>query len=102
MKNTKSNKNNTRVAPYRNGEFFKVVGAGKIEIGNDPNSVCGNVEGFSIGVEWGAHGYAGGVMDKKEAKRLADFIYDKLFYIPPTQEYIKIKKVKKWKHHNYV
>ena len=59
-------------------EFFEVQGAGKIQVGDSAECECGTAIGFHVGVEWGQWGYAGGVMDAKEAKRLADFIYDRL------------------------
>ena len=49
-------------------------GAGKIQISKEPDSMTGGATGFSFGVEWGAHGYTGGVIDKKEAVRLARHI----------------------------
>ena len=57
-----------------NYEYFDVPGAGKIQISIDPNSRTGDVQGFSFGVEWGRNGYTGGVIDKKEAVRLARHI----------------------------
>jgi hypothetical protein len=53
---------------------FDVVGAGIFRIGNSAKCRCGGKTGFSIGVEWGQHGFAGGVMDKKDAIRLAQHI----------------------------
>ena len=44
-----------------------------------------------MGVEWGENGYAGGVIDREEAKRLADFIYDRLGHMPLGYDYITIK-----------
>lgn len=57
-----------------NYEYFDVPGAGKIQIGKEPSATTGGAQGFSFGVEWGQHGYAGGVIDKKEAVRLARHI----------------------------
>jgi len=57
-----------------NYEYFDVPGAGKIQIGKEPNCSTGGAKGFTFGVEWGQHGYAGGVIDKKEAVRLARHI----------------------------
>lgn len=51
--------------------YFDVQGAGKIQIGKKPGAITGNAEGFSFGVEWGSNGYIGGVLDKKEAIKLA-------------------------------
>jgi hypothetical protein len=57
-----------------NYEYFEVPGAGKIQISKEPDSSTGGAIGFSFGVEWGSNGYAGGVIDKKEAVRLARHI----------------------------
>jgi len=59
-------------------EFFEVQGAGKIQLGKSTVCETGTAKGFHIGVEWGAHGYTGGVLDVEEARRLADFIYERL------------------------
>ena len=53
---------------------FKVAGAGKIIIGNDNMATCCGIKGFSIGVEWGKYGYAGGVISNEEAIKLAKHI----------------------------
>ncbi len=53
---------------------FYVPGAGKLQISNDCTHRTGGATGFSIGVEWGRHGFAGGVIDKKEAVKLAQHI----------------------------
>ena len=55
-----------------NYEYFDVPGAGKIQIGKEPSATTGGAQGFGFGVEWGQH--AGGVIDKKEAVRLARHI----------------------------
>jgi hypothetical protein len=57
-----------------NYEYFDVPGAGKIQIGKEPSAITGGAEGFGFGVEWGQYGYSGGVIDKKEAVRLARHI----------------------------
>jgi hypothetical protein len=57
-----------------NYEYFEVPGAGKIQIGKEPTCSTGSAGGFTFGVQWGQHGYAGGVLDKKEAVRLARHI----------------------------
>lgn len=57
-----------------NNEYFEVPGAGKIQISKEPTSMTGGAIGFSFGVEWGQYGYSGGVIDKKEAVRLARHI----------------------------
>lgn len=55
-------------------DYFDVQGAGKLKISYTSCSRTGTANGFSIGVEWGMHGFAGGVIDKKEAIRLAKHI----------------------------
>jgi hypothetical protein len=57
-----------------NYEYFEVPGAGKIQIAKEPTWTTGGAHGFGFGVQWGQHGYAGGVIDKKEAVRLARHI----------------------------
>ena len=57
-----------------NYEYFEVPGAGKIQISKEPTCMTGGAVGFSFGVEWGGNGYLGGVIDKKEAVRLARHI----------------------------
>lgn len=54
--------------------YFDVPGAGKIQLSRSTSARTGGVEGFSFGVEWGQHGYAGGVLSKDEGVRLANFI----------------------------
>lgn len=54
--------------------YFDVPGAGKIKLSYSTSVRTGGVEGFSFGVEWGAHGFAGGVLSKEEGVRLANFI----------------------------
>ena len=59
-------------------EVFEVQGAGHVHVGKSPNSWCGTAVGFHVDVTWGKYGRAGGVMDRDEAKRLADHIYSLL------------------------
>jgi hypothetical protein len=54
--------------------YFTVPGAGEIRLSRSTSFRTGGVEGFSFGVEWGEHGYAGGVLSKEEGVRLANFI----------------------------
>lgn len=54
--------------------FFEVQGAGDLQISKSSSWKTGTAEGFSIGVSWGQHGYAGGVMDMKEAEEMARHI----------------------------
>ena len=56
---------------------FDVPGAGKIELGDNCHSCTGRVVGFNFGVEWGRYGYAGGVLGRDEAKRMAEYILNK-------------------------
>ena len=57
-----------------NDIYFEVIGAGKIEISISSNYCCGGQRGFSFGVEWGRHDYAGGVLSRQEAIKLAEHI----------------------------
>jgi hypothetical protein len=43
-------------------------------IANNASTRCSGATGFSIGVEWGQHGYAGGVLSKEDAISLAKHI----------------------------
>lgn len=58
--------------------YFNVYGAGKIRISETCSSRCGDKEGFNFGVEWGEYGFAGGVLPKEEAKKLAKHILNSL------------------------
>jgi hypothetical protein len=60
-------------------EYFKVYGAGNIAISKSSNYQC-RVNGFAFGVSWGRHQYAGGVLGKEEAIRLALFILENSLY----------------------
>ncbi len=57
-------------------EHFEVIGAGELKISGELEvsgpSRCGGARGVHIGVSWGRHEYAGGVMDKKEMRRLVE------------------------------
>ena len=64
----------TNTEPNENFVVFDVPGAGRLQISNECSHRTAGVEGFSIGVEWGQHGFAGGVIDKKEAVKLAQHI----------------------------
>lgn len=52
-----------------NSPLFEVVGAGWIEVRRYVGA-CGSAVGASFGCSWGSHGYAGGVMDASEVRRL--------------------------------
>ena len=53
---------------------YEVIGAGNLRISNSCTWQCGGKKGFSIGAEWGKHGYAGGVISNEDAIRLARHI----------------------------
>ena len=50
---------------------IEVVGAGTFRISKWDGCRCGGKTGYSIGVSWGQHGMAGGVMDREDAIKLA-------------------------------
>lgn len=50
---------------------IEVVGAGVLRVSKYDGCRCGGVIGYSIGVEWGSHGFAGGVMSREDAIKLA-------------------------------
>jgi len=58
--------------------FVTVNGAGQIQISKDDIWQCGGEKGFDIGVSWGKHGYAGGVIPRSEARNLAEWILKNL------------------------
>lgn len=49
-----------------------VSGAGDIRLKTDSVTLCGSSVGLPIGVSWGSHGYAGGVIDAVEVEKLRD------------------------------
>lgn len=51
-------------------EHFRVNGAGELQVGRTDQDHCGGEDGVSIGVSWGGHGYAGGVLPNHEVDRL--------------------------------
>ncbi len=51
---------------------FEVAGAGEIQF--DGPSRTGTARGLSIGVSWGHHQYAGGVIDNAEIRRLVEYL----------------------------
>ena len=53
---------------------YEVIGAGNLRISNSCTGQCGVKKGFSVGVEWGKHGYAGGVISNEDAIKLARHI----------------------------
>lgn len=58
--------------------YFDVSGAGQLQFGVNPKAECGEAVGFTVGVSWGKHGFTGGVIDREDAKALADMIYESL------------------------
>ncbi len=53
---------------------FEVEGAGELEVGDIGNSRCGKARGVHFGASWGQWGYAGGVMDAEEVRRMVRHI----------------------------
>lgn len=53
---------------------YEVIGAGNLRISKSCTWQCGGEQGFSIGVEWGKNGYAGGLLPKDDAVMLARHI----------------------------
>jgi len=62
--------------PKDNRSLFPVTGAGIVSVSNSASASCGDTVGFSIGVSWGRHGYAGGVISRTEALKLAKHIIE--------------------------
>lgn len=58
--------------------YFDVSGAGQLQFGTSPKARCGGAIGFTVGASWGRHGLVGGVIDREDAKALADMIYESL------------------------
>jgi len=58
--------------------YIDIAGAGRLRIGKKPNTSTINKTGFQLGVSWGRHGYAGGVLDREAAKRLVECINNAL------------------------
>jgi hypothetical protein len=58
---------------------FEVIGAGTIKLGGSASCACGGRVGFHFGVSWSEYGVdCGGVLNRVEAKKLADRIYEVL------------------------
>lgn len=51
-----------------------VSGAGWIAFGSSAGVSCGEAKGCSVDPSWGRYGYAGGVMDKADIRRLRDHL----------------------------
>lgn len=58
-------------------EDFTIAGAGKLRL-DAKLAKTGSATGLKIGVTWGKYGLTPGVIDFKEAKRLADFLYEQI------------------------
>lgn len=50
----------------------------RIRVAMGDRSWCGSACGLPIGVSWGEHGYAGGVIDRKEIAALVKVLNDYL------------------------
>ena len=62
---------------------FDVQGAGTLRCSVSGGHQCGTATGFSIAASWNVHGINyGGVMDKSEAKRLAEHILKAIAELP--------------------
>lgn len=66
--------------------LFDVQGAGRIEISEQPHSMCGSAVGFSFGVSWGAYGFYGGVIGRDEAKKMAEYMLSEIAKCEETEE----------------
>lgn len=62
----------------KDNEYFEVKGAGDIRISQSVEDKCDTAVGFSFDVEWGRNGFVGGVIDKIEAKRMAEYILNRI------------------------
>ncbi|MFN5833114.1 MAG: hypothetical protein ACK459_05190 [Akkermansiaceae bacterium] len=62
----------------KDNEYFEVKGAGDIRISQSVEDKCGTAVGFSFDVEWGRQGFVSGVIDKLEAKRMAEYILNRI------------------------
>lgn len=58
--------------PANDAELFEVVGAGYLAIHPHTTARCGSAVGLSLDCSWGKWGYAGGVLDVSEVRRLRD------------------------------
>lgn len=66
-------------------EKFEIVGAGEIAISTDANHFCGDRAGFSFRASWAKYPYAGGVIPRMEAIRLAEYILERCADLPLTE-----------------
>lgn len=54
--------------------LFEVQGAGEIAFSNNIKHATGTASGCLVEPSWSAYGFSGGVMDRKEMKRLRDHL----------------------------
>ena len=64
--------------PMMKSHYFKASGGGDVVISNSFNHSCGDAVGFSFDVEWGRFGFCGAVLGRREAKRMAECILERL------------------------
>lgn len=67
---------------------FNVTGAGQVVLSNGTSGVCGQSGGFHLHVSWDGCSGAGGILGINEAKRLAEYILEKINQQPLTEEQI--------------
>lgn len=67
-------------------DFYPVSGAGELEFGKSCRGSTGQSIGFHIGVSWGRHGFAGGVLDRNDAKILAEKILLEISTVTPEED----------------
>ena len=84
-----------KIPRTENHTYFEVIGAGQIEISHSSEVHCGGETGFSFGVEWGEYGFAGGVLSKEEAIKLAEHI---LRVIGEGNKILRQQKLEKINH----
>lgn len=66
---------------------FEVVGAGQISISDNDRAICGNSVGFLFETDWDKNfrHFAGGVLSRGDALKLADHIYTTMGYEVPKR-----------------
>ena len=88
---------NFKQYPYEKVTFFDVAGAGEICLSDNPTHLTGSAAGFVFSVSWSDSGLGiGGVLGITEAKRLANFILEKVATETRTEEEIQAD----WKKRN--
>ena len=87
---------NFKQNPYDKATFFNVAGAGEIAISDNHTHRTGGAAGFGFSVSWYGSGLGcGGVLGITEAKRLANFILEKVATETRTEEDIHADLKKK-------